>query len=173
MYIRATKTHSSDGKPAYSYRLVRSERTGDRVRQKTLLNLGTNFSVPKELWRDVAVRVEMSGQLPSFCPLQRLKPRPNRCPAAARGMKPAADTENADDTAHVRLNTRIRSRSGWRGSASRRLMTCVSPAHCRIWGSPHVTRGSPPHCVEDGPPRQRAGNQPLAAPQRSRRIAVP
>ena len=109
MYIRATKTHSNDGRPAYSYRLVRSERTGDRVRQKTLLNLGTNFSVPKELWRDVAVRVEelLSGQLsfiPSSTEVEAAAEQIVR-QLLARGMKPVADTEDADDTAHVRLST--------------------------------------------------------------------
>ena len=38
MYIRATKTHIAGGQPGYSFRLVRSERRGDRVRQRTLLS---------------------------------------------------------------------------------------------------------------------------------------
>ena len=42
MYIRSTKTHTSGDKPGYSYRLVHSERSGDKVQQKTLLNLGTD-----------------------------------------------------------------------------------------------------------------------------------
>ena len=95
MYIRATKTHSSDGRPAYSYRLVRSERMGDRVRQKTLLNLGTTWSVPKELWRDVAVRVEelLSGQLSFILPSTEVEAAAEQIvrQLLARGMKPVAD----------------------------------------------------------------------------------
>ena len=43
MFIRRTKTRSAEGgKVYYSYRLVRSERSGERVRQRTLLNLGSD-----------------------------------------------------------------------------------------------------------------------------------
>ncbi len=46
MFIRATKTHSTaDGKPVRSHRLVLSQRIGDKVRQRTLLNLGTDYPV--------------------------------------------------------------------------------------------------------------------------------
>ena len=34
MYIRTTKTHTTGDKPGYSYRLVHSERSGDKVQQK-------------------------------------------------------------------------------------------------------------------------------------------
>ena len=54
MFIRATKTHTTDGKPVRSHRLVLSQRIGDKVRQRTLLNLGTDYPVPKEKWREVA-----------------------------------------------------------------------------------------------------------------------
>ena len=54
MYIRATKTHIAGGQPGYSFRLVRSERRGDRVRQRTLLNLGTDYPVPRAHWQAVA-----------------------------------------------------------------------------------------------------------------------
>ena len=54
MFLRATKTHSKAGQPAYSVRLVQSRRSGSSVRQKTLLNLGTGYPVPKKLWPQVA-----------------------------------------------------------------------------------------------------------------------
>ena len=54
-YIRGTKTHTRDGKTAKSYRLSRSVRIGDKVRQETLLNLGVDYSVPKQQWRDVVL----------------------------------------------------------------------------------------------------------------------
>ncbi len=58
MFIRATKTHTTDGKPVRSHRLVLSQRIGDKVRQRTLLNLGTDYPVPKEKWREVAELAE-------------------------------------------------------------------------------------------------------------------
>ena len=66
MYIRATKTHTRDGKTAKSYRLSRSVRIGDKVRQETLLNLGVDYPVPKQQWRDVALVTEvlLAGQRP-------------------------------------------------------------------------------------------------------------
>ena len=47
MYIRQTKTNTSPTGETYStYRLVASTRTGGKVRQQTLLNLGKNFDLP-------------------------------------------------------------------------------------------------------------------------------
>ena len=64
MYIKAAKTHSKGGEPAYSYRLVKSERVGGKVRQVALLNLGTGFSVPKDRWREFChvLEMKMAGQ---------------------------------------------------------------------------------------------------------------
>ena len=66
MYIRATKTHTKGGKPAFSYRLSRSVRIGDKVRQETLVNLGVDFPVPRERWRDVVLVTEvlLAGRRP-------------------------------------------------------------------------------------------------------------
>jgi transposase len=66
MYIRQTKTSTSVTGEAYStYRLVSSERIGGKVRQKTLLNLGRNFSLPREQWPQLCTRIEaiLSGQM--------------------------------------------------------------------------------------------------------------
>ena len=46
------------GKVYYSYRLVRSERSGERVRQRTLLNLGSEFAVATEHWAVLCSRIE-------------------------------------------------------------------------------------------------------------------
>ena len=65
MRFRRTKTHSdAQGEPRYSVRLVKSERFDDKVKQITLLNLGTKWEVPQTLWKSVAHRVEelMAGQ---------------------------------------------------------------------------------------------------------------
>jgi len=51
MYIRRTTIKSRQtGEPYYTYRLVESIRVGGRVRQRTLLNLGRHFEIPREQW---------------------------------------------------------------------------------------------------------------------------
>ena len=70
MFIRQTKTSNSTTKEAYStFRLVVSERVGKQVRQRTLLNLGRHFSLPKEEWPFLCAGIEqiLSGQ-GSFLP---------------------------------------------------------------------------------------------------------
>jgi transposase len=66
MFIRQTKTSSTTAEKAYyTFRLVASERIGGKVRQQTLLNLGRNFSLPREQWPQLCARIEqiLSGQL--------------------------------------------------------------------------------------------------------------
>ena len=59
MFIRRTKTRGADrGQVYFSYRLVRSERSGERVRQRTLLNLGSDFGVAPEHWPVLCARIE-------------------------------------------------------------------------------------------------------------------
>lgn len=65
MYIRRTSIKSrASGEPYYSHRLVESVRTENGVRQRTLLNLGRHFEVPREQWAALAQRIEhiVSGQ---------------------------------------------------------------------------------------------------------------
>jgi len=59
MFIRQTKTSTSTtGDAYYTFRFVTSERIGDKVRQKTVLNLGRSFSLPKEKWPELSSRIE-------------------------------------------------------------------------------------------------------------------
>jgi len=59
MYIRRTTIKSrKNGEPYYTYRLVESIRTDKGVRQRTLLNLGREFAFPREIWPDLAARIE-------------------------------------------------------------------------------------------------------------------
>ncbi len=59
MYIRQTTTcRKKDGSNYHSYRLVDSTRIGNKVKQRTSLNLGTGFSLPREQWRDLTNRIE-------------------------------------------------------------------------------------------------------------------
>jgi hypothetical protein len=59
MYIRRTTIKSRrTGEPYYTYRLVESVRLEGGVRQRTLLNLGRHFDVPREQWGLLAQRIE-------------------------------------------------------------------------------------------------------------------
>ena len=59
MYIRRTTIKSRQtGEPYYTYRLVESIREGGRVRQRTLLNLGRHFEVPRAQWGALVQRIE-------------------------------------------------------------------------------------------------------------------
>lgn len=65
MYIRQTKTRSAkSGEDYFTFRLVASERVGTKVRQRTLLNLGTNFPLPKDQWPRLCSRIDqlLAGQ---------------------------------------------------------------------------------------------------------------
>ena len=48
MFIRRTRTRSIG--ESFTFRLVRSERIGSKVRQRTLLNLGRHFDVAPSEW---------------------------------------------------------------------------------------------------------------------------
>ena len=71
MFIRRVQTRPRDGAEPYSScRLVRSVRSGNSVRQVTLLNLGAHFPVPPDLWPALCDLIESirSGQAPLFEP---------------------------------------------------------------------------------------------------------
>ena len=67
MFIRRTQTRStSSGRTYFTHRLVRSHRVSGKVRQQTLLNLGSHFPIPRENWPLLCRRLDeiLSGQLP-------------------------------------------------------------------------------------------------------------
>ena len=66
MFIRRTVTRRTEGRTYHTHRLVRSERDGEKVRQRTLLNLGAGFDLPKVHWRMLCQRIEaiLLGQAP-------------------------------------------------------------------------------------------------------------
>jgi transposase len=69
MFIRQTKTRSSDSGEAYfTYRIVESRRVGRKVSQHTLLNLGANFDLQKEAWPELCTRISelLKGEDPLF-----------------------------------------------------------------------------------------------------------
>jgi transposase len=66
MYIRRTKTKTLDeGGGYYTYRIVESSRLGDQIKQRTLLNLGKDFPIPKEQWPLLTKRIEQLIQQPT------------------------------------------------------------------------------------------------------------
>ena len=61
MFIRRARTRTTPGGEAYfSHRLVHNRRSGDKVRQRTLLNLGSDFPLERQHWPLLCTRI---GQL--------------------------------------------------------------------------------------------------------------
>ncbi len=59
MFIRRTQIkRRQQGEPYFTYRLVETERVDGKVKQRTLLNLGRHFDVPKAQWADLTLRIE-------------------------------------------------------------------------------------------------------------------
>ena len=66
MYIRRTTTKTLEqGGGYYTYRIVESTRFGEKVKQRTLLNLGKDFPIPKEQWPVLCKRIEQLIQRPT------------------------------------------------------------------------------------------------------------
>ena len=58
MFIRRTKTRTTEsGEHYYSHRLVDTYRVDKCVRQRSLLNLGSGFSFPREQWPALSQRI--------------------------------------------------------------------------------------------------------------------
>jgi hypothetical protein len=69
MFIRKTTTRrSASGEVYYTYRLVASVREGTKVRQQTILNLGSDFDLSQENWATLCGRIEhiLAGQRRMF-----------------------------------------------------------------------------------------------------------
>ena len=65
VFVRQTNTRSRQGGGSdSSFRLVESVPCGSSARQRTLLNLGSSFPVPRERWPDLVLLIEslLSGQ---------------------------------------------------------------------------------------------------------------
>ncbi len=59
MFVRKIRTRTtSSGESYFSHRLVASRREGDKVRQKTPLNLGRHFPIAQEDWPLLCQRVD-------------------------------------------------------------------------------------------------------------------
>ncbi len=65
MFIRRTvHTDTKNNKEYHTFKLIESVRTERGPRQRMLLNLGTDFTVPEKQWKDLANRIEeiITGQ---------------------------------------------------------------------------------------------------------------
>jgi transposase len=64
MFLRRTPHKSKKGREYHTYKLVESLRTQRGPRQRTLLNLGADFLLPQEQWKELADRIEaiVTGQ---------------------------------------------------------------------------------------------------------------
>ncbi len=70
MFIRRTRTGGRKGRSYTTCRLVESVRRGDRVQQRTLLNLGADFPIEPELWGDLCRRIdEILSSQSTFLPV--------------------------------------------------------------------------------------------------------
>ena len=82
MFIRRTQTRTTTtGETYFTHRLVRSERVGDKVRQRTLLNLGRHFDAAQNDWPALCRRIEARKSSAANCnwrPIARR--RSNRTP---------------------------------------------------------------------------------------------
>ncbi len=70
MCVRCTQTGFSKHGPRFSHRLCESVRSGSKVRQVTLLNVGADFPLPERRWRAFATLVQCldAGTTPVFDP---------------------------------------------------------------------------------------------------------
>jgi transposase len=69
MYVRkVTHIDKKNRHDYHTFKLVESVRTERGPRQRPLLNLGTDFTLPEEQWKDLANRIEeiITGQTPLF-----------------------------------------------------------------------------------------------------------
>ena len=76
MFIRKTKTGQlADGSASIAHRLVENQRTGNKVQQKTLLNLGRHFKIKKEDWPLICQRIkEMMDATPQLFAFEPVAP---------------------------------------------------------------------------------------------------
>lgn len=76
MFIRKTKhTDLKTNRKYFTYQLVESVRTPKGPRQRILLTIGTNLSLPEENHKELAHRIEeiVSGQIPLFLPAEHIE----------------------------------------------------------------------------------------------------
>ena len=142
MFIRRTKTRGTDGGKIYfSYRLVRSERSGGQVRQRTLLNLGSDFAVAQEQWPVLCARVEQlidrqAELVAASCP-EEVEREAQRIAMQLVSRAPTVEAGGGDlQTVDVdTLSWFVHARWGWSKWGCRRWSRSAWRGCWRGWGS--------------------------------------
>lgn len=98
MFLRRTIHTNKNGRKYHTYKLVESVRTERGPRQRTVLNLGTDFSLPQEHWKELADRIEgiITGQsmlLPVSEEVEALAKRYARQVISKHGRSPVKPKE--------------------------------------------------------------------------------
>ena len=163
MHIGATKTRSADGKPARSHRLVRSEREGDRGRQRTLPTLGTDHDVPREHRREVADLAETlsHGRPPGI----RAAAESIVAKLRARGLRAdgrRSRRATSPPSTSTPSSTGTRARRVATGCASRPPTISATPPFSTASGSRAATGASPGRWSSRGRSTPPAGARPAA-----------
>ena len=109
MFICQTTTRRTANRTYRSVRLVESLRVGRKVQQKTLLNLGANFAIPKAQWAELVeiIEAKLAGNEFLFEPAPELTATAEAIvqKLRSREMVQAADEALVGDTANVQLDS--------------------------------------------------------------------
>ena len=108
MYIRRTTIKSrKDGKQYFTYRFVESQRIGKKVRQQTILNIGTNFSLARDQWSILCSRIQdiISGQANLFKITDRIEKLAQDYAARIIQSQPDVEQESTNDFHEVDVNS--------------------------------------------------------------------
>ena len=109
MFISQTTTRRTANRTYRSVRLVESLRVGRKVQQKTLLNLGAHFAIPKAQWAELVEIIEarLAGNEFLFEPAPELTATAEAIvqKLRSREMVQAADEALVGDTANVQLDS--------------------------------------------------------------------
>ena len=108
MFICHTTTRRTANRTYRSVRLVESLKVGRKVQQKTLLNLGAHFAIPKAQWAELVeiIEAKLAGNEFLFEPAPELTATAEAIvqKLRSREMVQAADEALVGDTANVQLD---------------------------------------------------------------------
>ncbi len=108
MYIRRTTIKSrKNGKQYFTYRFVESFRIGKKVRQHTILNIGTNFSLPRDQWQLLCSRIQdiISGQKDLFEGNEKIEQLAQDYAARIIQIQPDIEPEGKTDFHEIDVNS--------------------------------------------------------------------
>ena len=106
MFIRKTACSKYGVKQYFTHRLVENVRTGNGTSQRIVLNLGIDFSFPKENWRSLAKRIEqiLYGQRPLFVPPDEIEVAAQQYAAKIIRKQEDSDIGNEESSRHYSID---------------------------------------------------------------------